>query len=251
VLRHSSRAATVTALVPTLVALGGEALLLQLLEDPVISKRMRRLASARLAHNLRPVPVTLGDGTPVLVRPLLPEDRQAFTEAVRGLSEDSRRRRFFTPGQPSPQLVQYLVDIDYVDHFAWLVLSQETPRSGLATARYVRQEDNRQVAEMAFGVIDRFQGRGIGTFLLGALGVAAAEAGLRRLIGDVLEDNMPMRAVLAKAGGVSTFAEPGVVRVGLDPGAGAALLDPLRREELRAAVHDIVTAASLALTTPG
>jgi GNAT superfamily N-acetyltransferase len=121
----------------------------------------------------------------------------------------------------------------------------------LATARYVRQEDDRRVAEMAFGVIDPFQGRGIGTFLLGALGVAAAEAGIRLLVGHVQEDNMPMRAVLAKAGGVSTFAEPGVVRVALDPEAAAALLDPLRREELRAAVHDIVTAASLALTTPG
>jgi RimJ/RimL family protein N-acetyltransferase len=87
--------------------------------------------------------------------------------------------------------------------------------------------------------------------LLGAVGVAAQEAGIRRLVGHVLEDNAPMRAVLAKAGGMSTFSEPGVVRVEVDPASAASLLETRVRREVRAAVHDIVTAASLALTNPG
>jgi RimJ/RimL family protein N-acetyltransferase len=182
---------------------------------------------------------------------LLPEDRKAFTAGVLALSPDSRRRRFFTPAQPSRQLLEYLVDIDYVDHFAWVVLDQRAPDEGVATARFVREPDDPETAEMAFGVADRVQGRGIGTLLLGAVGVAAGEAGVRHLVGHVLEDNTPMRAVLAKAGGQSTFSEPGVVRVVVDPESAAALLDTGVRQELGAAVHDVVTAASLALANPG
>jgi RimJ/RimL family protein N-acetyltransferase len=147
-------------------------------------------------------------------------------------------------------MVEYLIDIDYVDHFCWLLLDGDQPQDGWATARYVRDEEDSGLAEMAFGVIDRLQGRGIGTLLLGALGVAAGEAGIRRLFGHVLQDNTPMRAVFAKVGAVSAFSEPGVIRTEVDPGAAAQLLDSGLRAELQAAVHDVVTAASLALTTP-
>jgi RimJ/RimL family protein N-acetyltransferase len=83
------------------------------------------------------------------------------------------------------------------------------------------------------------------------LGVTAVEAGVHRLVGQVLEDNAPMRAVFAKAGGVSSYAEPGVIHTEIDAGAAASLLDAGLRQELRLATHDIVTAASLALTAPG
>jgi RimJ/RimL family protein N-acetyltransferase len=212
---------------------------------------MRNLASARVAHDLRPVPANLRDGTPLLLRPLLPEDRRAFTAGVQALSPDSRRRRFFTPAEPSSQLLEYLVDIDYVDHFAWVVLDRRAPDDGLATARFVRDPDDPKTAEMAFGVADRLQGRGIGTLLLGAVGLPAQEGSVEHLVGHVLEDNTPMRAVLAKAGGRSTFAEPGVVRVEVVPAAAAGLLETGLRREVRSAVHDVVTAASLALTNPG
>jgi CRP-like cAMP-binding protein len=251
VLRHRPRTATITAVAPTLVAIGSDRELFDLLDDAVVLERMRHLASARLAQDLRPVATTLGDGTPILLRPLLPSDRGGFKAAVRGLSADSRRRRFFSAGQPSPQMMEYLIDIDYFDHFAWVVLEDRSRPDGLATARYVRQEDDHGAAEMAFGVIDRFQGRGMGTFLLGALGVAAGEAGIRRMIGHVLVDNAPMRAVFAKAGGVTTFSDPGEVRIEVHPETAASLLEARLRHQIRSAVHDIVTAASLALAHPG
>jgi CRP-like cAMP-binding protein len=251
VLRHGPRTATITAVAPTLVAIGGGREFFELLDDPVVQERMRHLASARLAQDLRPVATTLGDGTPILLRPLLPSDRGGFQAAVRGLSADSRRRRFFSTGQPSRQTMEYLIDIDYFDHFAWLVLEDQARPEGLATARYVRQDEDHEAAEMAFGVVDRFQGRGIGTFLLGALAVAAGEASIRRMIGLVLTDNAPMRAVFAKAGGVTTYSEPGVVRIEVRTEAAAGLLEAGLRHQIRSAVHDTVTAASLALVHPG
>jgi CRP-like cAMP-binding protein len=250
VLRRRPRSATVTAATPVLAAFGGAEVLLQLLGHEAVLERLQHLASARLAHNVLPVPATLPGGVRVQLRPLLPEDRSGYRAAVRSLSPDSRRRRFFSAGRPSAAIVDHLIDIDFIDHFAWLVLRDTTPHAGLATGRYVRDDDDPTVAEVAFGVVDDFQGKGIGTLLLGAVGVAAGEAGIRLMYGHVLEDNTAMLAVFAKAGSRTSFAEPGVRRVEVDSLAASALLDPDLARALRIAVHDVVTAASLAHASP-
>jgi CRP-like cAMP-binding protein len=249
VLRGQPRTATLTAVTETLLAVGDAKALGLLLDIPEVHDRIRRLASARLARDLRPIRISLADGTAILVRPLLAEDRDAFDQELHRLSKDSLRRRFFSAASPSESLVDYLVHIDYVDHFAWVVVDAGNPRQGLATARYVRMAEPR-MAEMAFGTADRFQRRGIGTFLLGAVGVAAVEAGITTLVGHVLEDNLPMRAVFAKVDGSSRFDEPGVVRIEMAAARAAGLLPESVREELAAAVRDVVTAASLALAAP-
>jgi CRP-like cAMP-binding protein len=249
VLLGRPRTATVTAVSPSRLATGGAEVLDLLAGDPTVRARLRSLATSRLAQNLRPVRATLADGTPIVVRPLLPEDRQVFGDEVHRLSVDSRRRRFFSASGPSEALIDYLTDIDYVEHFAWVAIDVSGAGEGLATARYVRTGPE-PVAEMAFGTADRHQRRGLGTFLLGAVGVAAVEAGIERLVAHVLEDNLAMRAVFAKAAATSRFDEPGVVFVEVDPAAAAALLLPDTRQALALAVHDIVTAASLALTHP-
>jgi CRP-like cAMP-binding protein len=249
VLRRQPRTATLSATTETLLAVGDAQALALLLAIPEVYDRIRLLASTRLARDLRPIRTTLADGTDILVRPLLAEDRDAFDQELHRLSKDSLRRRFFSPASPSESLVDYLVHIDYVDHFAWVVVDAGNPRQGLATARFVRLAEP-DMAEMAFGTADRFQGRGIGTFLLGAVGVAAVEAGIDTLVGHVLEDNRAMRAVFAKVGGSSSFDEPGVVRVEMAAVGAARLLPESVREELATAVRDVVTAASLALALP-
>jgi GNAT superfamily N-acetyltransferase len=250
VLRQQPRIATVTALTTVVAAFGNAEDLLLLVDHELVLARLRRLASARLAHDVLPVPATLPSGDRVWLRPLLPEDRVDYRAAVESLSADSRRRRFFSAVRPSATLVDHLVDIDFVDHFAWVVVEDGAPGAGLATGRYVRDEHGSAVAEVAFGVVDRYQGRGIGTLLLGAVGVAAREAGIGIIYGHVLDDNVSMLAVFAKAGARSSFDEPGVRRVEVKSGRAAALLDPDVSDALRAAVHDVVTAASLALAAP-
>lgn len=244
-LRHQARTATVTAATPCTFAVGREDALCCLLAIEAVRRRVQLLASMRLAEDLAPVKATLRDGTDILVRPLLPHDRDALDQALRKLSQDSIRRRFFSVARPPAVLIDHLVNIDYVDHFAWAVLDAGT-RAGIATARYVRGVDRRQ-AEMAFTVADAHQGRGLGTFLLGAIGVAAAEAGVEHLVAYVMEENRPMRRVFAKAGGRARFDEPGLLLVTVEPERAAALLAAEDRERLAGAVHDIVTAASLAL----
>ncbi len=244
-LRHRPRTATVTAVEDCRFLCGGAAALEELLDVETVRSRLRRLASSRLAQDLRPVHIELRDGTPVVVRPLLPSDRPAFDAAIHSLSRESIRRRFFTAGAPSPALVDYLIDIDYVDHFAWVVLDART-HEGMATGRYVRRPGDPD-AEMAFTAMDRYQGRGLGTLLLGALGVAACEAGIEKLVAHVMEENTAMRRVFAKADGETSFDEPGLVLVSVDPRRAAALLDAGTGQRIGDAVRDVVTAASLAL----
>ena len=244
-LRDQPRTATVTATEECRFWMGGPDALRQLLEVAPVRDRLRRLASRRLAQDLRPVPARLKDNRPVLVRPLLAEDREALDTALKGLSRDSMRHRFFSAGTPSPALIDYLVDIDYVDHFAWAVIDADS-REGMATGRYIRAPGG-DSAEMAFTTVDRFQRLGLGTFLLGALGVAAVEAGIGTLFAYTMDDNMAMRAVFNKADGRARYDEPGLVHVSVDPHRAAALLEPAVRLSLATAVHDIVTAASLAL----
>lgn len=244
-LRRQPRSATVTALEDCTFAVGGPEALDRLLLIGAARSRLRLLASIRLAEDLVPVHASLRDGTPVLLRPLLAEDREALRDGLHSLSHESLRRRFFSEAQPSEALIDYLVHIDYVDHFAWAVLDAKG-RFGMATARYVRIAGS-DTAEAAFTAADAFQGRGLGTLLLGCLGATALEAGISKLVAYVMEDNMAMRTVLAKAGGKSAYDEPGVLEVSVLPDRAAALLDPEVRAAIASSVHDIVTAATLAL----
>jgi hypothetical protein len=107
--------------------------------------------------------------------------------------------------------------------------------------------DDPEVAEIAFGVTDDYQGRGLGTFLLGALGVAAPVGGIRRFRASVLADNVPMRAVLDRVGAHWSFEEPGVVAATVEVADVHDLVPAATATALRDAASEIVTAAGLAL----
>ena len=249
VLRNQPRGATLTATAPSLLAVGDREALRLLMTVPAVRERLSRLASARLARDLRPVQVRLKDGSNVWIRPLLPQDREGFRSVLGHFSAESLRRRFFSVGKPSDAMIQYLTDIDYVDHFAWIAVDAAEPHEGLASARYVRT-DRHDLAEVAFGTAEEHHSRGLATLLLGAIGVAALEAGVSELIAHVLDDNVAMRTVFAKAGARTEFDEPGVLRVVMPADGAAAVLSSATRDLLAAAVHDVVTAASLALAEP-
>jgi GNAT superfamily N-acetyltransferase len=55
-------------------------------------------------------------------------------------------------------------------------------------------------AELAFVVVDEYQGRGVGARLLHHLVVLARRAGLRELAADVLAENAPMLRVFERSG---------------------------------------------------
>jgi RimJ/RimL family protein N-acetyltransferase len=112
-------------------------------------------------------------------------------------------------------LMTYLFEVDYKDHFVW-VMTEGPEGPVVADARFVRDETDPTLAEVAFIVGDDYQGRGIGTFLMAALAVAARGDGVRRFSARVLSDNLAMRAILDKFGAHWQREDLGVVTTIID-----------------------------------
>jgi GNAT superfamily N-acetyltransferase len=166
----------------------------------------------------RTTEVTLGDGTHVRIRPIVPEDKTRILEAFRRLSPESRYRRFMSPIEElGEEQLRFLTEVDYLDHFAWIALSlDESGTPAMGVARYVRGPEDPAVAEAAVTVVDDYQGRGLGTLLLELLGAVALEHGVRRFRSYAMEQNRPILALLRSLGGTTEHDSPGLVRVEMD-----------------------------------
>jgi GNAT superfamily N-acetyltransferase len=172
-----------------------------------------------LEHPLRleEIRTTLRDGTPVLVRPVRPEDRDIIKDGVARLSPQSRYFRFMTPVSfLSEAQLDYLTKLDFVDHVAWLAVRGDRPEEGLGVARYVRTKGDPTIAEAAVTVIDDYQGRGLGTLLLALLATVARSAGVMTFRAYVVQHNARMRSMLEQLGARTTLDSPGVLRMDVD-----------------------------------
>ncbi len=241
-LRGTERTATVTV-TESLSGFVGDGRAFEAMADiPDIAERMVRTARQRLAAFVAPVPIQLADGSEFDLRPVLPGDHERITSGAVEFSSETLYRRFMSPGGPSGALMDYLFEVDYVHHFVW-VLSDGLDGPVVADARFVRDEDDPCLAEIAFTVGDDYQGRGIGNFLMDALIVAAHVGGLKRFSASVLSDNIPMRAILDKFGAEWTRDEPGVVMTVFDvPALDAVHLEPAVAQQIRDTARQVIRA---------
>src|SRR5712691_6651989 len=202
--------------------------------------------ATRRPLQLDPVETSLRDGTPVRVRRIRPDDKELLVEGFRRLSDESRYRRFMAPvNELSDDKLVYLTELAFVGHFAWVAVRADRAGEGLGVARYVRIDGEPEVAEAAITVIDDYQGRGLGVLLLGLLAAAAWSAGITTFRAFVLEENEPMRDLLAQFGARVAYDSPGVVRIDvpLDP---ALLPDsPAARVLKASAAHVLETRARI------
>jgi CRP-like cAMP-binding protein len=194
-LRDMPRTATVVATERLMGWVGDRDAFATMLEIPGMVDRLVRTARQRLAAFITPIPVKLRDGSTYYLRPVLPGDSERTTNGPVEFSSDTLYRRFQSPRTPTKSLMTYLFEVDYVHHFVW-VMTEGPEGPVVADARFVRDEDDPTAAEVAFIVGDDYQGRGIGTFLMGALVVTADYVGVQRFTARVLTDNHPMRAIL-------------------------------------------------------
>lgn len=144
----------------------------------------------------------LNDGTPALLRTVLPEDKQYLQSGMARLSPDSRYWRFMSPlSELSPEWLSYLTELDYDNHFAIGVLAlNQTPPLGIAIARYVRSEESPHIAEPAVTVVDQYQGHGLGSLLLGQLMIDARQHGITEFRAWLLAENGAMKHLFLKHG---------------------------------------------------
>lgn len=170
----------------------------------------------------------LPDGQEVLVRPLLYSDRSKLAAGFAALSRRSRRLRFFdAPDELDSDDLEYLTNIDYEDHFACVALLPDEPTpdgagagsvpgTGVGVGRYIREEGDPTVAEVAVTVVDEYQRRGIGTLLTRTLSDVAVGKGIRTFVNYVQWENRGAIDRLVAEGARVAPSEPGVARVELD-----------------------------------
>ena len=170
-----------------------------------------------LPAGMAAVVAELGDGTQVLLRPLLPSDRERVLDGFGRMSAESRYRRFFSDVQRLPSnVLDHLLDLDHHDRVAWAALDLADRCRGIGVARYVRVHDDPIAAEAAVAVIDDYHHRGVGTLLLEQLAATALRHGIRRFVAPVLADNTAVLTLAQSIGARRALSEPGVVRVEID-----------------------------------
>jgi protein lysine acetyltransferase len=212
-LRDSPRIATVTTAEPLTGWIGDNDAFTRMVHLPGVMPRLLRTVRQRLAALITPIPIRVRDGTRLMLRPVLPGDDQRTMHGHIQFSSETLYRRFMTARVPSPALLHYLAEVDYVDHFVWVVTDGSDP---VADARFVRDENDPKMAEIAFTVADAYQGRGIGSFLISALSIAARIDGVERFSARMLSDNAPMRAIMDHYGAVWEREDVGVITTVID-----------------------------------
>jgi len=151
-----------------------------------------------------PIHAHLRDGTPIVVRPLEPEDAALLVEGFGKLSAQTRYRRFLQAvDHLTPEQVAYLTHVDGYDHLAWGVTTDDPAAGhaiGIAIARSVREPADAEQAEFAIVVADEWQGKGVGAMLTDVLAHKAWQAGVRRWRGTMLASNDAVQRLMSRAG---------------------------------------------------
>jgi RimJ/RimL family protein N-acetyltransferase len=159
---------------------------------------------------------TLRDGRRIEIRALRPNDRADMLRAAARLSAQSSYRRFHGAKRFfSEDEKTFYMNVDFVKHVALAAIINEAGAGEMVGgARYVVVQPG--VAEVAFAVIDEFQGKGIGSLLMRHLTLIAKNAELKEFVAEVLPGNAEMLRVFRKSGLKSfTKRETGSVTVRL------------------------------------
>jgi RimJ/RimL family protein N-acetyltransferase len=145
-------------------------------------------------------PITLDDGSELVVRSVGRQDETLLAGLVHSLSDESAYRRFLGPkSQLTRAELRYFTDLDHRDHDALLALD---PRTGaaVAVARYIRDPRHPDAAELAVLVGDAWQARGLGTALSRRLAQRARSNGIGRFRALTLADNRPALKLIERLG---------------------------------------------------
>jgi len=143
----------------------------------------------------------LRDGRRVRIRPATPRDAGAIQAFVRGLSDATRRRRFFSPMRELPPgLLERMTAADQAREAVLLVLAGPAGEESVVAIGQYAAEPGSPACELALVVDDAWQGSGLGRILIERLLELARRAGFARAEGDVLPANRSMVALARVCG---------------------------------------------------
>jgi acetyltransferase len=156
----------------------------------------------------------LADGTPVLLRPMKPEDEALVKELLENCSDQTLYFRYFRLIKNFPRsfLIRFTQN-DYDREIGLAALSVPPgPEVMMGVGRIVMSPD-RDTSEFAVIVADPWHGQGLGTKLIEGVIAIARDHGVRSLWGEVLAENLPMLSLMKKAGFTIHPPDDGLRRV--------------------------------------
>jgi RimJ/RimL family protein N-acetyltransferase len=143
--------------------------------------------------------LTLRDGTPVLIRQLVPEDAALYPDFLSDVTAEDLRLRFFGPmREVSRELLDKLIHYDPVCAMAFLAVDEQTQKM----LGVVRLHDNTsgETAEFAILVRSRLKDHGVGWLLMKHMIEFSRRKNLKVVQGQVLSENTTMLAMCAELG---------------------------------------------------
>jgi acetyltransferase len=159
-------------------------------------------------------PWTLSDGTPVMLRPIRPEDEPLMIKFHGTLSDRSVYFRWLHSLQLSQRIAhERLIGVCFIDYDREMALVAEyhNPQNGqneiIGVGRLIKSSVANE-AEFAVLITDQFQRKGLGTELLRRLIQYGHDEKIQRLTGDILIENLGMQEVCKKLG-ISLRYAPG------------------------------------------
>ncbi len=159
----------------------------------------------------------LRDGSPIHVRAITPADKDLLSAHFGALSQDSRYTRFFGAKRSlsSDELVAF-TELDFDQQVGLTAtLTENGKERFIGIGRYFRLHDGAR-AEIAFAVLDEYQGRGIATLLLEHLRRIGHAGGILEFTAEVMASNRHMLDVFRDSGFQSQSSNrDGIVHVTL------------------------------------
>jgi GNAT superfamily N-acetyltransferase len=157
----------------------------------------------------------LRDGSRLKIRPILPEDAQRLHDLLGRLSLHTVCDRFLVVRRSlRDEEARRLATVDYRTRMALVALDA---RNVVAVARYDVEPGKPWTAEAAVVVEDRYQGRGLGTYLCRRLVDHARTNGVSIFTASVYASNQRMLGMIQRSGyPVSRRVRSGVVELAVD-----------------------------------
>ncbi|NCA85257.1 MAG: bifunctional acyl-CoA synthetase/GNAT family N-acetyltransferase [Clostridia bacterium] len=156
---------------------------------------------------LRPYPeryikkVTLGDGTPALLRPIKPEDEPMWLELLGSCSKEAIYSRFrYNFHFDSHEIATQFCYIDYARELAIVAEIEEQGRRKLIGVGRLIGDPDLETVEYAVLITDNWQGKDLGKILTEYCTEIARSNNFKRIFAETTKDNKAMISVFKKLG---------------------------------------------------
>ncbi len=140
-------------------------------------------------------------GTRFNIASLTPADRAQIQAGLKFMSHESIRNRFMgSKREFSEKELDYLTSLDGINHYALGVEEAGDLHRGVAVIRMVRSASDPSEAEVAITIIDDYQKKGLGSFLLDVLYFAALERRITKFAFTFFAQNEGIIRLIEKKG---------------------------------------------------